>query len=1069
MNIPLGPPNKGGKSGTTDKTSEGRRMIRHTLNPIIKLLSPSPSTSCRRILYPMSLRFRKEDLETTYAQHVQRQAAKNLWWSLLLLVGCIALEYSATALLTEGFRPKHKPSHLAYTIGVFTIVLSGVFVSGMSAVKGFYAYIELIISLGGSLLCGILVFLVDHWRVARLLEDISPNTIWKRDYFSDGPLLLGLMSILLSICIYLPVRSICLWPVSMSSILCYAFATFVFNSPDGNRPAVLNVLLLILLNHLAFAGRRALEAQQRLQFHEVYQAGFKIKSLEQQIQQVNQRPPTTLESLFDSLKDATKRMDYVRTLLHDDYPDLAAQLESGIAEVKESILHLTRIDTLLQVNVNAIIERRTSSVSVNDTTKKFIKENFMRGRTESPLPAKGKVSRRPTKIRFSVMMAPRAAHDGHESTRALCEGLGTEWNFNMLQLNEATANNALVTVGIYVLEPFVSSSLRCAQQVVVNFLSEIQRRYKAQPYHNAAHGADVCHSTLFLVQHLCVFDKIDEVDQLAVIVAALAHDVGHPARSNAFQIAIGSDLAVRYNDMSVLENFHSAQTFEVLRTDDCNIMQGREPEEWRAFRSAVIDMILETDMNKHFESISKFKVRIQNDDFDIVTRSEDRFLTAKMCVKAADIGHSTKEWNLHYAWSQKVTEEFFEQGDEELARGLPVSPLCDRSKMDEVPKSQSGFLQYVCLDIFQHLAYVEEKVKMSDYMERLTHHMTHHNGATHPVSAQHSNVSHHSEADEHHPGRTQPADKHTPAAPSGPAQGPAAHKGTTGAPSSKHRRSQGDGSKKRQRHLLHSWGGRTATNQLQLEPSRERSIGLTSSPVSEAGRTDADPVGHSSNAHHGGGVSSSCHDLPDAPPAPTFEVHRCCVEQLLENKMEWQRRADDTEHKRKHTEGAVGRRVLFKGVGGRAEGADEVPPPLDGRSLLPSLADEEPLPPQSDLTTSPPPTSPPLFSDHTDPPARTLSPMSLDADGAPVGLISPGSPDMGDPSSLRRPLAEQMKRVEAAPPSLAPSRAGGAVRVDSLEIVEKEGPLSSTTPTPGGSPTRPGGDGGELEIRLTLS
>lgn len=42
------------------------------------------------------------------------------------------------------------------------------------------------------------------------------------------------------------------------------------------------------------------------------------------------------------------------------------------------------------------------------------------------------------------------------------------------------------------------------------------------------------------------------------------------------------------------------------------------------------------------------------------------------------------------------------QGDAEKKRGIPVSPLCDRDKV-EVPKSQLAFLTYVVKPTFESL------------------------------------------------------------------------------------------------------------------------------------------------------------------------------------------------------------------------------------------------------------------------------------------------------------------------------------------------------------------------------
>jgi hypothetical protein len=48
------------------------------------------------------------------------------------------------------------------------------------------------------------------------------------------------------------------------------------------------------------------------------------------------------------------------------------------------------------------------------------------------------------------------------------------------------------------------------------------------------------------------------IDCLAVLFAALCHDLDHPGVNNAFEASSMSERAVRYNDTSILENYHAA-------------------------------------------------------------------------------------------------------------------------------------------------------------------------------------------------------------------------------------------------------------------------------------------------------------------------------------------------------------------------------------------------------------------------------------------------------------------------------------------------------------------------------
>jgi hypothetical protein len=55
------------------------------------------------------------------------------------------------------------------------------------------------------------------------------------------------------------------------------------------------------------------------------------------------------------------------------------------------------------------------------------------------------------------------------------------------------------------------------------------------------------------------------LDFLGMIVSAMGHDLGHPGYNNNFHINASSDLAITYNDISCLENFHVSFLFKILR------------------------------------------------------------------------------------------------------------------------------------------------------------------------------------------------------------------------------------------------------------------------------------------------------------------------------------------------------------------------------------------------------------------------------------------------------------------------------------------------------------------------
>ncbi|KAF8817700.1 3'5'-cyclic nucleotide phosphodiesterase domain-containing protein, partial [Cardiosporidium cionae] len=197
--------------------------------------------------------------------------------------------------------------------------------------------------------------------------------------------------------------------------------------------------------------------------------------------------------------------------------------------------------------------------------------------------------------------------------------------------------------------------------------------------------------------------------KLALTIAALGHDAGHPGQNNSFFVSRSEPLALVYNDKSVLENYHAYLTFAVMTDRDCNILRGFPVETYQSLRKTIIELILATDMSLHFSALSTAKLRIEMADFDYFNKPEDQLLVCKVCMKAADLGHLTLDWDSHRQWVARLSEEYFRQGDIENLRGQSISPMCDRTKADELPTLQSGFLGFVALPLFLQLDVISNR------------------------------------------------------------------------------------------------------------------------------------------------------------------------------------------------------------------------------------------------------------------------------------------------------------------------------------------------------------------------
>jgi cGMP-inhibited 3',5'-cyclic phosphodiesterase A len=64
--------------------------------------------------------------------------------------------------------------------------------------------------------------------------------------------------------------------------------------------------------------------------------------------------------------------------------------------------------------------------------------------------------------------------------------------------------------------------------------------------------------------------NVDAHEYLAILTAAGVHDFEHPGVNNVFLQKMQDPIAIRYNDLSVLENHHIAAAFELMMRKPAN-------------------------------------------------------------------------------------------------------------------------------------------------------------------------------------------------------------------------------------------------------------------------------------------------------------------------------------------------------------------------------------------------------------------------------------------------------------------------------------------------------------------
>ncbi|CAL8071537.1 unnamed protein product [Calicophoron daubneyi] len=197
---------------------------------------------------------------------------------------------------------------------------------------------------------------------------------------------------------------------------------------------------------------------------------------------------------------------------------------------------------------------------------------------------------------------------------------------------------------------------------------------------------------LIFTVHITLKKIATPLEKFALIIASASHDLNHPGVNNQYLIDTSHPLAVTYNDVSVLENYHAASTFALMEYKSCNIMHNFNSEERTIFRRIVIQTILGTDMARHANILDGFKSavnRIIGPDPHVTQSVKEAVYIG--ILHCADLGNPTRELRIYREWVTRVMEEMFEQGERESALGLTITPMCDRNSVI-IEASQTGFI-----------------------------------------------------------------------------------------------------------------------------------------------------------------------------------------------------------------------------------------------------------------------------------------------------------------------------------------------------------------------------------------
>ncbi|XP_069791017.1 high affinity cGMP-specific 3',5'-cyclic phosphodiesterase 9A [Narcine bancroftii] len=328
--------------------------------------------------------------------------------------------------------------------------------------------------------------------------------------------------------------------------------------------------------------------------------------------------------------------------------------------------------------------------------------------TNKPSPFYHKCSLRKNKEECQQVMEQYLQMSNLEVTEEVRQYLKTP-TFDNWQWEDA---EIMVLLQLMFIDLDFMNKFNIEMEVLQQFLYEVYQHYNNIPFHNFQHCFCVTQMMYGLIWLTDLQSCMDDIDILIMLTSAICHDLDHPGYNNAYQINARTELALRYNDISPLENHHCSVAFKILEKTcrlrklllcekhENNIFRNLTTEQYKRIREGMIKCVLATDMVRHNEILNQFRSILPVFDFKNKDHKETLIM---IIIKVSDISNEARPMDVAEPWLDCLLQEFFNQSDMEKLEGLPVSPFMDRDKVSK-PSSQTGFIRFVLLPLFIELA-----------------------------------------------------------------------------------------------------------------------------------------------------------------------------------------------------------------------------------------------------------------------------------------------------------------------------------------------------------------------------
>ena len=289
------------------------------------------------------------------------------------------------------------------------------------------------------------------------------------------------------------------------------------------------------------------------------------------------------------------------------------------------------------------------------------------------------------------------------------------WNFDAATLNNPPLVHVAWTLCMHYK---LVDSLEIDKSKFANFWCVMQSHYSENPYHNVSRAIEVMISTHCIISALGLGQYegkddgvvlLEKEDIIAMIIGAGVIDLGHRGLDNLTMKESKQFISNFYNGHFIIEQHRLAVPFETLENQHCNFFE--EVDQEREVRETVLEVLFmkaNAEMLTIEEKMAAFSERLSMFDW---TQKDNVRILLTMAMRCADLAAWTREQSIHTSRLEKLVEEFYCQGDFQIARGLIPAPFiegspwtADRTKhRQDFPRGQVQFIETMVIPLFESM------------------------------------------------------------------------------------------------------------------------------------------------------------------------------------------------------------------------------------------------------------------------------------------------------------------------------------------------------------------------------